>query len=125
MIVQSEQKKFVVRTPGKLSVDVGCTVYAARGTEITVACRASATAGTPKIKWFRNGYLVSDRYIGGVAAIDGSLRIRRLGRFNEGTYTCRASNDAGSSEALFTAKIVGEFSGDLSINNCHLQFSNI
>lgn len=108
MIVQSEQKKFVIRTPTKLSVDVGCTVYAVRGTEITVACRASAAPCAPK--WFKNGYPVTDRFIGDVAAIGGSLKIRRLGRFNEGTYTCRASNKVGETEALFTAKIIGEFS---------------
>ena len=111
MIVVSEQKKFVLKTPGKLSVDVGCSVWAVRGTEITVSCRASSPDGTaPTIEWLRYGYLVTDRYQGDVAARDGSLRIRRLGRFNEGTFTCRASNDAGETDALFTAKIIGECS---------------
>ena len=91
-------------------MDVGCTVFAVKNTEITVACRANSTSGSTKIEWFKNGYQMSDRFIGDVAAIFGSLKIRKLGRFNEGSYTCRASNDEGETEALFTAKIVGEFS---------------
>lgn len=109
MIVLSNQTKFVLKTPGKLSVDVGSTVYAVKGAQITVSCRASAPTDTPKIEWLRNGYPVTDRFMGDVAAIDGVLRIRRLGRFNEGTYACRASNDAGDKEALFTAKIISEY----------------
>ncbi|XP_068741513.1 hemicentin-1-like isoform X2 [Montipora capricornis] len=108
-IILSEQKKFVLRTPGKLLVDVGCTVFAVKNTEITVACRANSTSGSTKIEWLKNGFQVSDRFIGDVAAISGSLQIRKLGRFNEGSYTCRASNDEGETDALFTAKIVVPF----------------
>ncbi|KAL9986930.1 hypothetical protein ACROYT_G001147 [Oculina patagonica] len=106
-IVVSEQKKIVHKTVSKVSVDVGSTVWAVKGTEITVSCRASSPSGTPvRIQWFRYGYPVTERFLGDVAAREGALRIRKLGRFNEGTYTCRASNQAGDTEALFTAKII-------------------
>ena len=110
VIVVSEQKKFVVKNVGKLSVDVGSTVWAVRGTDITVSCRASSPSGlTTEIEWFRSyGDPVTERFRGGVAATDGTLTIRNLGRFNEGTYTCRASNKAGSMTALFTAKIISK-----------------
>ena len=112
VIVVSEQKKFVLKKVGRLSVDVGSTVWAVRGTEIIVSCRASSPSGTPtKIQWLRYGgeYPVTERFQGGVAARDGTLTIRSLTRFNEGTYTCRASNKAGSTTALFTAKIFSKY----------------
>lgn len=116
VIVKSEEKKFVLRTPGQLSVDVGCTVYAVKGAQITVSCRASALTGTPKIEWFRNGFPVQEnRFSGDVAVIRGALRIRRLGRFNEGSYRCRASNKAGRTEAFFTAKIIREYSDEYTL----------
>ena len=106
----SEQKKFVQKTVGKVSVDVGCSVWAVKGTEITVSCRASSPTGAPvRILWLRNGWPVTERFRADVAARDGVLTIRKLGRFNEGTYTCRASSNTGESEALFTAKIIGEW----------------
>lgn len=108
MIVESEKKKFVVKKVSKVSVDVGSTVWAVKGTEITVSCRASSEFGNHKIEWLRYRAVVTERFRGDVAAIDGTLRIRRLTRFNEGTFTCRASNDAGETKALFTAKIIGE-----------------
>ena len=111
MIVVSEQKKFVVKKVGKLSVDVGSTVWAVRGTEIAVSCRASSSSGlSTEIEWFRSyGGPVTERFRGGVAAREGTLTIRNLGRFNEGTYKCRASNKAGSTTALFTAKIISKY----------------
>lgn len=107
VIVESEVKKFVFKKVSKVSVDVGSTVWAVRGTEITVSCRASSNFDTPKILWYRNGVVMTDRFRGSVAAIDGILRIRRLTRFNEDTYTCKASNTAGERRALFTAKLFG------------------
>ena len=129
-IVLSEQKRFVLKTPGKLSVDVGSTVYAVRGTDITVSCKASASPdyGEIKIEWLMHGTPVTDRFRGDVAAIDGALRIRRVGLFNEGTYTCRASNDAGATEALFTVKRVSEydkkhvFLNAISFSGVHIKF---
>ena len=108
VIVESEIKKFVVKKVSKVSVDVGSTVWAVRGTEITVSCRASSNFDSPKIEWLGRRLLITDRFRGGVAAIYGTLKIRRLTRFNEDTYTCKASNDAGETKALFTAKIIGK-----------------
>ena len=107
-IILSEQKKFVLRVPGKLLVDVGCTVYAVKGAQITVSCRANSTNGATKIEWFKDGFPVKERFEANVAARLGSLTIRVLNRFNEGTYTCKASSSEGVTEALFTAKIAGE-----------------
>lgn len=98
------KKTFRLRTPGQLSVDVCSTVYAVTGSDISVTCRASSTSGKPKIEWFRYGYPVTNRYSADVAAFDGVLRIRRVSRFNEGSYTCKASNEEGKSEEYFTLK---------------------
>lgn len=118
VIVVSEQKKFVVKKVGRLSVDVGSTVWAVRGTEIAVSCRASSPSGIPtKIEWLRSyGAPVTERFRGGVGAREGTLTIRKLGRFNEGTYTCRASNKAGYTTALFTAKIISKY---INIKSCY------
>ena len=107
-IILSEQKKFVLRVPGKLSVDVGCTVYAIKGAQITVSCRANSTNGATKIEWLKDGFPIGERFEANVAARLGLLTIRVLNRFNEGTYTCKASSNEGVTEALFTAKIAGE-----------------
>lgn len=116
----SEQKKFVQKTVGKVSVDVGCSVWAVKGTEISVSCKASSPTGAPvKILWLRYGWPVTERFRGDVAARGGVLTIRKLGRFNEGTYTCRASSSGGQSEALFTAKIIGECVKFILFTDCH------
>ena len=108
-IMVSEQRKFVVRKVSKLSVDVGSTVYAVKGTEITVSCKVSANDPI-KVEWLRFGLPVIPRFQGGVAAVNGVLTIRRLSRFNEGSYTCRASNENGEAEEIFSAKILGKLS---------------
>lgn len=89
-------------------MDVGCTVYAVKGAQITVSCRANSTNGATKIEWFKDGFPIGERFEANVAARLGSLTIRALNRFNEGTYTCKASSNEGVTEALFTAKIAGE-----------------
>lgn len=116
------KKTFRLRTPSQLSVDVCSTVYAVTGSDISVTCRASSTSGKPKIEWFKYGYPVTNRYSADVAAIDGVLRIRRVSRFNEGSYTCKASNEEGKSEEYFTLKRLNPSLPIILTSDGHVSF---
>ena len=44
-----------------------------------------------------------------VAAVNNKLVIQRLNRYNEGRYTCEATNREGKDQAMFEVKIICKY----------------
>ncbi|XP_048583436.1 hemicentin-2 isoform X2 [Nematostella vectensis] len=110
-IILSKKKEYLLKKTSRISVLVGSSVWSVKGSEITVKCR-TPDEDKAMIQWFTEGgfYEIKrfQRYEDDVGIDDeGNLHIRSVGRFNEGTYQCKATRLAGaSSTAAFTLKIL-------------------
>ena len=73
---------------------------------MTIRCQPDA-APTPEITWLQNGQMINndDRR---TVSLDGSLHIAQMTVSDQGTYTCKAKNLNGESQASTFVSVFGK-----------------
>ena len=87
-----------------ISDDVAGNVSVVEGNRVTIPCPAVGTP-TPRISWFKDGYLLGGNEIGVRLLPDGSLQLDEAETSDAGQYTCLAQNVAGNTSKDFDLQV--------------------
>ena len=73
---------------------------------MTIKCQPEA-APTPEITWSQNGQVITidDKH---TVSLDGTLHIAQMTASDQGSYTCKARNQNGETEASTVVSVFGK-----------------
>ena len=74
---------------------------------MTIKCQPDA-APTPEITWLQNGQVITNDDRRSVS-LDGTLRVSQMTAADQGTYTCKARNQNGESQASTYVSVFSKF----------------